>query len=238
MEDILHKQKVALVTGAYRGIGLETCRQLAKKGCRTILTARDARKGENACRILQQDGLDVTPCQLDITDKASVQRAAVWVEKKFGRLDILVNNAGISLDTGQRIEETELEIFRNTLETNLLGAILVCKTFLPLMKKGGYGRIVNVSSGKGSFRKLAAENVAYRVSKAALNAFTLALADELRETNILVNAATPGWVRTHLGGVKAPRTTEEGADTIVWLATLPDDGPRGGFFKDRKEFPW
>jgi NAD(P)-dependent dehydrogenase (short-subunit alcohol dehydrogenase family) len=202
------------------------------------LTARVVQKSEVICRKLQQDGLDVTFCLLDVTDKDSVIHAAEWVAKTFGRLDVLVNNAGISLDTGKRIEETEIETFRNTLQTNLLGAILVCKTFLPLMEKGGYGRIVNVSSGKGSFHKLAAENVAYRISKTALNAFTRALADEVRDKNILVNAATPGWVRTHLGGVKAPRSTREGADTIVWLATLPDDGPRGGFFKDRKEFPW
>lgn len=202
------------------------------------MTARVVQKSETICRNFQKDGLDVTFCQLDVTDKDSVNRAVEWTAKKFERLDVLVNNAGISLDTGKRIEETELETFKDTLETNLLGPILVCKAFLPIIEKGGYGRIVNVSSGKGSFHKLAAENVAYRISKTALNAFTRALADELRDKNILVNAATPGWVRTHLGGVKAPRSTREGADTIVWLATLPDDGPRGGFFKDRKEFPW
>jgi NAD(P)-dependent dehydrogenase (short-subunit alcohol dehydrogenase family) len=228
--------RVALVTGGNRGIGFEICRQLAEAGCAVVLTARDEAKAVKACARLA--AVRAHPQQLDVTDSESVRRAVADVEAKLGRLDILVNNAGIAIDAEASLADAGLDVFRSTLETNLFGPLRLCQACIPLMKRQGYGRIVNVSSGRGSFARLAAGGPCYRISKTALNALTKILADELKETNILVNAMTPGWVRTGLGGLKAPRSPREGADTAVWLALLPDDGPRGGFWKDREEFPW
>jgi NAD(P)-dependent dehydrogenase (short-subunit alcohol dehydrogenase family) len=231
-------KRVALVTGANRGIGLEICRQLGAAGCRVVLTARDAARGERAAAALREEGTEVHFLQLDVTEPASLRRAAAAVESDCGRLDALVNNAAVALDQEESLAGVDLAVTRRTLETNLIGALACCQAFLPLMRWQGYGRIVNVSSGRGSFAKLAAGGPSYRISKTALNALTVILADEVKEHNILVNAMTPGWVRTRLGGIKAPRSTAEGAETAVWLATLPDDGPRGKFFRDREEFPW
>lgn len=231
-------KKVVLVTGANRGIGFEICRQLGGLGYVVIVTARDAERGETAARTLRNEGIDARSHPLDVTSPEAVARTVQFVEKEIGRLDVLINNAAIAIDPQEALAEVDLDIMRRTLETNLLGALRCCQAFLPLMKRQGYGRIVNVSSGRGSFSRLAAGGPCYRISKTALNAVTVILADETKETNILVNAMTPGWVRTRLGGIKAPRSTAEGAETAVWLATLPDDGPRGKFFKDREEFPW
>lgn len=231
-------KRVALVTGGNRGIGLEICDQLGHAGYTVVLTARDAEKGARAAERLRRDGLDVHSRALDVTDAASIREAAAWVEGELGRLDALINNAAIALDPRGSLETADLDVMRRTLETNLLGALACCQAFLPMMRRQEYGRIVNVSSGRGSFSRLATGGPCYRISKTALNALTVILADEVKETNILVNAMTPGWVRTRLGGLKAPRSLSQGAETAVWLALLPDDGPRGGFFRDRKEFPW
>lgn len=231
-------QRVALVTGANRGIGLEICRQLGAAGCTVVLTARDAARGETAAAGLRQEGLDVRCHRLDVTAPEDARRVAAAVDAELGRLDALVNNAAVALDGDDRLESLDLEVMRRTLEANLLGALGCCQAFLPLMRRQRYGRIVNVSSGRGSFSKLASGGPCYRVSKTALNALTVILADEVREENILVNAMTPGWVRTRLGGPRAPRSTAEGAAAAVWLATLPDDGPRARFYRDREEFPW
>ena len=234
-------KRVALVTGANRGIGFEICRQLGGLGYVVIATARDAERGEAAAKTLRDEGIEALSHPLDVTCSEGVARTARFVEEEVGRLDALVNNAAIAIDPQDTLAEVDLDILRRTLETNLLGALRCCQAFLPLMKRQGYGRIVNVSSGRGSFTRLAAGasgGPCYRISKTALNAVTVILADETKETNILVNAVTPGWVRTRMGGVKAPLSTAEGAETAVWLATLPDDGPRGKFFKDRQEFPW
>jgi NAD(P)-dependent dehydrogenase (short-subunit alcohol dehydrogenase family) len=187
---------------------------------------------------LREEGLDAHFQALDVTDPAGARQAAGFVADELGRLDALVNNAAIAIDPEDSLVTVDLAVMRRTLETNLVGVLNCCQAFLPIMKQQGYGRIVNVSSGRGSFSKLAAGGPCYRISKTALNALTVILADELKETNILVNAMTPGWVRTRLGGLKAPRSTAEGAETAVWLAMLPDDGPRGKFFRDREEFPW
>jgi len=203
-----------------------------------VLTARDAERGGKAVRTLRREGLDVHFHELDVTDSASVRRAAAFVSGELGRLDALVNNAAVAADPRDSLPEVALDVMRLTLETNLIGVLNCCQEFLPIMKRQDYGRIVNVSSGRGSFSKLVAGGPCYRISKTALNALTVILADELKETNILVNVMTPGWVRTRLGGPNAPRTTAEGAETAVWLAMLPDDGPRGKFFRDREEFPW
>jgi NAD(P)-dependent dehydrogenase (short-subunit alcohol dehydrogenase family) len=231
-------KRVGLVTGANRGIGLEICRQLGTAGYTIVLTARDPEKGERAAGTLRKEGLEAHAQTLDVTDAASARQVAGFVSRELGRLDALVNNAAIAIDPKEILATVELDVMRRTLETNLLGVLACCQTFLPMMKQQGYGRIVNVSSGRGSFSKLGSGGPCYRISKTALNALTVILADEVKETNILVNAVTPGWVRTRLGGMKAPRSTSEGAETAVWLAMLPDDGPRGKFFKDREEFPW
>jgi NAD(P)-dependent dehydrogenase (short-subunit alcohol dehydrogenase family) len=229
---------VGLVTGANRGIGLEICRQLGAAGYTVVLTARDPEKGSRAVKALRKEGIEAHFQELDVTDSASARQAVDSVTRELGRVDALVNNAAIAIDPRESLETVDLDVMRRTLETNVLGALACCQAFLPVMKRQGYGRIVNVSSGRGSFSKLGAGGPSYRISKTALNALTVILADEVKDTNILVNAMTPGWVRTRLGGMKAPRSTAEGAETAVWLAMLPDDGPRGRFFKDREEFPW
>jgi NAD(P)-dependent dehydrogenase (short-subunit alcohol dehydrogenase family) len=231
-------KRVALVTGANRGVGFEICRQLGTAGYTVVLTARDPEKGAWAVTTLQREGVEARFYELDVTQPSSARRIAALVAGELGRLDALINNAAIAIDARESLATVDPEVMRQTLETNLLGVLHCCQAFLPLMKQQGYGRIVNVSSGRGSFSRLGTGGPSYRISKTAINALTVILADEVKEENILVNAMTPGWVRTRLGGLKAPRSTSEGAETAVWLAMLPDDGPRGKFFKDREEFPW
>jgi len=232
--------RVALVTGANRGIGLEIARQLSGKGYLMVMGARNLAQGEAAAKTLSSKHASVFPAELDVTREATVEKLASKVASGFGRLDILVNNAGILIDESDRPTETKLETVRRTLETNLLGSWRLCQAFVPFMKRNNYGRIVNVSSSAGSLTEMpnSLYAPAYSISKAALNALTIMLATELRASNILVNAVCPGWVRTDMGGRNAPRSVEEGADTAVWLATLPNTGPTGGFFRDRTKIPW
>ncbi len=208
-------KRVALVTGANRGIGYEICRQLGAAGYTVVLTARDAERGAKAAAALGKEGLEAHFQELDVIAPDGARQVAGFVAGELGRLDALVNNAGIAIDPRESLETVDLEVMRQTLETNLLGALRCCQTFLPLMRQQGYGRIVNVSSGRGSFSRLAAGGPCYRISKTALNALTVILADEVKEINILVNAMTPGWVRTRLGGIKAPRAASEGAEAAV-----------------------
>lgn len=231
-------KRVALVTGASRGVGFEICRQLGAAGYTVAVTARDQERSDRAAGRLREEGLDAHPRALDVNDPIAIRETAAWVDRELGRLDALINNAAVVLDPRGSLETVELDVMRRTMETNLLGALACCQAFLPIMKRQEYGRIVNVSSGRGSFSKLAAGGACYRISKTALNALTVILADELKERNILANAVTPGWVRTRMGGLKAPQTISEGAEAAVWLATLPDGGPRGKFFRGREEFPW
>ena len=176
---------------------------------------------------------------LDVTNASSIDALAAFLREKFEGVDILVNNAGVLLDPrGSRLLDSKIEIYRDTFETNVLGPLQLTQALLPLMKKRSYGRIVNVSSGQGQLSEMSSGTPAYRISKTALNALTRIVAAETRATNILVNSMCPGWVRTDMGGPNASRTVEEGADTAVWLATLPDGGPTGGFFRDRKPIPW
>lgn len=232
-------KRIVVVTGGNRGIGFEICRQLAKRGLHVVLTARSAAKGRAAAAVLRDEGLEVEPRQLDVTSARSIKALAAHLNKRHGRLDVLVNNAGVLLDPrGSRLLDSKVNTYRDTLETNLFGPLMLCQALVPLMRKNGYGRIVNLSSRLGQLSDMGTGTPAYRISKTALNALTRTLAAELRDTNILVNSMCPGWVKTDMGGPKAPRTPEEAADTAVWLATLPDGGPSGGFFRDRQPLPW
>ncbi len=232
---MIENRRVALVSGGNRGIGLEICRQLADRGIAVILGSRDEESGKVAAENLSGN---VVCHQFDVTDEESVSRLASFVEEEFGRLDILVNNAGISNDHGQRGANADLRRVREALEANLFGAWRLCEIAIPLMQRNRYGRIVNVSSGMGALEEMAGGSPGYRVSKTALNALTRILASELRGSGILVNSVCPGWVQTDMGGSSAPRSVEEGADTPVWAATLPNNGPTGGFFRDRRPIPW
>jgi NAD(P)-dependent dehydrogenase (short-subunit alcohol dehydrogenase family) len=232
-------ERVAVVTGGNRGIGLEICRQLARQGIRVVLGSRSARRGEQACRELNEAGLSVVPYGIDVTQAADVQSLARFIEDQFGRVDILVNNAGIMIDPpGSRLADYKPETYRTTLETNVLGPIAVAQALLPFMKRRRYGRIVNMSSGLGQLSEMGGGTPAYRLSKAALNAVTRMLAAEGRADNILANSMCPGWVKTRMGGPNAPRTVDQAADTALWLAMLPEGGPSGGFFRDRTSIPW
>ncbi len=228
---------VAVVTGANRGIGLEVVRQLARRGMRVVLGSRDLEKGEVAAQSLTRDGATVFPRQLDVTDQLSIDRLLRDVTADFGQLDVLVNNAGILYDTWERGISADLNVVHTALETNLFGAWRMCQTFLPLLRKSHAGRIVNVSSESGSLTNMGGGTPAYSVSKAALNALTRVLAAELSGTGILANAICPGWVATDMGGAGG-RPVSEGAAGIVWAATLPADGPTGGYFRDRNRLPW
>jgi len=233
-------RRVAVVTGGNRGIGLEICRQLGRLGgIHVVLTARNEATGKAAAARLREDGADVDFRGLDVTSEKDIRALADWLAATHGRCDILVNNAGIMADPrGSRVLDSKLATYRETLETNVLGPLLLVQALVPLMKKNRYGRIVNVSSGQGQLADMGVGTPAYRISKTALNALTRILAAELSGSGILVNSVCPGWVRTDMGGPGAPRTVEQGADTTVWLATLPDGGPTGGFFRDRKPIAW
>lgn len=230
--------RIALVTGANRGIGFEVCRQLGRLGYQVVLTSRDPDKGRAAASVLLDESLSVDFLQLDVSLDESVASAQQVVKARYGRLDVLVNNAGISLKQDRSVSTLPLEALRQTLETNTFGALRTCQAFLPLMKKHHYGRIVNVSSTMGQHARMADMSAAYRLSKDALNALTQMLADSIHAGDILINSCCPGWVRTEMGGKSAPRSLEQGADTIVWLASLPKGGPTGKFFRERREIDW
>jgi NAD(P)-dependent dehydrogenase (short-subunit alcohol dehydrogenase family) len=231
----MENERVALVSGGNRGIGLEVCRQLAGRGITVVMGSRDAEQGRAAATELP-DGVVVH--QLDVADPESVGRLAHSVQEEFGRLDILVNNAAISNDEGQRGVDADLDRVKEALEANLLGAWRLCEVAIPMMRRNGYGRIVNVSTGLASLEDMGGGSPGYRVSKTALNVLTRILASELRGSGILVNAVNPGWVQTDMGGSGATRTVEEGAEALVWAATLPNNGPNGGFFRDREPVAW
>jgi NAD(P)-dependent dehydrogenase (short-subunit alcohol dehydrogenase family) len=232
------QERVALVTGANRGIGFETCRQLAEKGIEVVLGARDSAKADEAARRLTAGELPVRPVTLDVASAASIQAAVASIDAEFGRLDILVNNAGVFIDKDGTAETIDLDRVRHTMETNTYGPIQLCQVATPIMKRQGYGRIVNLASELGSLTEMGGLYPAYRMSKTALIAYTRILAKELEGTGILVNSMCPGWVKTEMGGPNALREIEDSVDTALWLATLADDGPTGGFFKDREPLPW
>jgi NAD(P)-dependent dehydrogenase (short-subunit alcohol dehydrogenase family) len=230
------EQRVAIVTGANRGIGLEVVRQLAEREYRVVLGSRDIDKGEAAAKKLRA-GAGVLVRQLDVTDQSDIDRLRDEIAKTFGSLHVLVNNAAIHYDTDQNAFDADLQIVQEALDTNLYGAWRMCKTFIPLMRKSRHARIVNVSSEAGSLTEMGGGTPAYAVSKAALNALTRILAAELRRDRILVNAVSPGWVATDMGG-PGGRPVRAGAASIMWAVELPDSGPTGGFFRDGRPVPW
>lgn len=233
----MNRTRVALVSGANRGIGLEVCRQLASLGLRVILTARDQSKAETAARTIASRG-DIVPARLDVTDAGSIRSLATDLADRDEHVDVLVNNAAVLVDEDESILELPLDDLRQTFDTNVFAAIAVSQAFVPGMVARGYGRIVNVSSQAGQLASMSTYAPAYSMSKTALNAFTRQLAAATKGTGVLVNSACPGWVRTGMGGPSAPRSVEQGADTIVWLATLGRNGPTGGFFSDRRKIEW
>jgi NAD(P)-dependent dehydrogenase (short-subunit alcohol dehydrogenase family) len=230
---------VAVVTGANRGMGLETCKQLADRGLKVVLTSRSEAKGQAAVKLLADDGLSVDFHQLDVTDIASVKALADYLTGKYDRLDVLVNNAGAFLDEDMKsFLEVDADVVRRSFEVNTLGAYHCCQVLVPLMQKNGYGRIVNVSTGMAQLTEMNGNNPGYRIGKVGLNALTKLMSAELQSAGIKVNAVDPGHVATEMGGANAPRQIDEGVDTTMWLATLRDDGPTGGFFRDCKQIPW
>jgi NAD(P)-dependent dehydrogenase (short-subunit alcohol dehydrogenase family) len=232
----LRIDRVALISGGNRGIGREIARQLAGRSYRVVIGSRELAKGEEAAHEL---GQNVTAVQLDVTDEDSIIAAVASVERDLERLDVLVNNAGIvGGGWSTNAVDADLDEVRRTLETNLFGAWRLTEEAVPLMRRNGYGRIVNISSGMGQLSDMGGHSPAYRLSKTGLNVLTRMLTAELGEENILVNSVCPGWVRTDMGTQSARVSVQEGADTPVWLATLPDDGPRGGFFRNREPIPW
>jgi len=243
--------KIALVTGATRGIGLETVRQLAQAGVHTLLAGRDRARAVEAALTLQAQGLPVEAIALDVTDAAGIAAAAAEVERRHGRLDILVNNAGIVIDDAARgVSAQSIETWRTTFETNVFGLVAVTQAFLPLLHRSSLGRIVNVSSALGSVTLHADPSSflydfkipAYNVSKSAVNAWTVQLAYELKDSAIKVNTIHPGYVRTEMNHVDGEQRGEldipEGARTSVRLALIGDDGPNGGFFYLDESLPW
>jgi NAD(P)-dependent dehydrogenase (short-subunit alcohol dehydrogenase family) len=242
----MSEQKIALITGANKGLGFETARQLAKQNVKVLIGARDETRGREAVEKLKSENLDAEFVLIDVTNEKTLEAAAKSVEENYGRLDILVNNAGIAVEYGTEPGEINLKLIRQTFDTNFFGVIAVTKAFLPLIKKSESGRIVNVSSGLGSLAQNSdpdwdfahVKPLAYNSSKAALNMFTVILAHELKNTKIKVNSADPGYTATDLNNNSGPKTVAQGASIIFDLATLPEDGATGGYFDDQGVVPW
>ncbi|MBX9968059.1 SDR family oxidoreductase [Priestia aryabhattai] len=230
--------KVALVTGGNRGIGYELVRQLAMDGFKVILTSRNSESGHAAVQKLKESHLDVSFVAMDISSEASIRQAAATVNEQYERLDVLINNAGIYLDKNQKIVNLDPSVLEKTLETNFFGAYHVIRSFMPLMEQQAYGRIINVSSEYGAMSEMSSPGVgAYKLSKLILNGLTQLIAAE-SNNDININAVDPGWVSSDMGGPSAPRTPQQAARSILWLATIGPERPSGGFFKDGKQINW
>jgi NAD(P)-dependent dehydrogenase (short-subunit alcohol dehydrogenase family) len=231
-------EKIVLITGGNRGIGLEAARQLARRGWRVLIGARDAEAGERAAAGLRSAGARAESLPLDVSDSAGIRAAAEEFGRRAGHLDVLVNNAGIYPDKGVNILTVSRELLTRTFQTNTFGPVEVTQALVPLLRAAGAGRVVNVSSGYGQLDGLSPDVPSYCLSKLALNGVTLMLARALRDDGIAVNSMCPGWVRTDMGGPNASRSVEQGADTAVWLADEAPHELTGRFFRDRKEIPW
>lgn len=231
-------KKVALVTGGNRGIGYELVKQLALNGFHVILASRDPEMGRRAVQTLAESNLDVSFVGMDVDDPKSIRQASITVNERYGKVDVLINNAGVYVDGNETLMNQEPSILEKTMATNFFGAYHAIRSFLPLMEKQGYGRIVNVSSEYGAMREMSYPGVgAYKLSKLALNGLTRLVAAEIAG-DIKINAVDPGWVRTDMGGPSAPKTPKQAAESIVWLAMIGPDGPNGEFFKDGKRTDW
>jgi NAD(P)-dependent dehydrogenase (short-subunit alcohol dehydrogenase family) len=245
MANIQSNGKIALITGANKGIGLETARQLGQQGIMVLVGSRDKQRGERAADELKREGLCARLVELDVTSQSSIHAAAALVQREFGRLDILVNNAAIFIEK-EPVTRCELENLRATFETNFFGAFAVTKAFLPLLRKSDAGRIVNLASDLSSLTNTSDPNwqlyphifFAYSSSKVALNALTVALANDLRGTAIKVNSGDPGFTATDMNNFTGPKTPQKAAEVPVRLALLPADGPTGGYFDENGPVPW
>jgi NAD(P)-dependent dehydrogenase (short-subunit alcohol dehydrogenase family) len=232
------QHRVAIISGAERGLGRAIAKKLATNGVIVLPTARDIALSEDVVGELRNSGGQAFAYQLDVTDEESVDRFQIAVEANFGRADILINNAGICIDNIDVPSRADLQIVKQTFDTNLFGAWRLCRAFLPLMLRQNYGRIVNISSAMGQLEAMGCSSPAYRVSKTALNALTCMLAAEASGHDIQVNAVEPGWMRTDMGGTEAPRSAEEGAETPVRLALASEGGSSGCFYFDGRLIPW
>ncbi|MBT2730775.1 SDR family oxidoreductase [Bacillus sp. ISL-75] len=230
--------KVALVTGGNRGIGFELVKQLALNGFKVILASRDPEMGHEAAQRLKESNLDVSFVVMDVDNQESIHQAAIIVNERYGRLDVLINNAGVYLEENKKLVAMDPSVLERTMTTNFFGAYHVIRSFIPLMEKQGYGRIINVSSEYGALSEMSYQGVgAYKLSKFALNGLTRLVAAEING-DIKINAVDPGWVSSDIGGPTAPRSPKQAADSILWLATVGPEGPNGGFFRDGKRIDW
>ena len=245
----IHSGKIALITGANKGIGLETARLLGRQGVTVLVAARDAAKAKQAASTLGAEGITAVPLKLDVTSAADIQTAVSFIASKYGHLDILINNAGINAEggfSGNNSSTVTQSSLRNTFDTNFFAVIELTQAMLPLIRKSPAGRIVNLSSILGSLTLhsdpkspiAGSKALAYDASKTALNAFTVHLAAALADTKIKVNSAHPGWVKTDMGGEAAPMEVTDGAKTSVELALLGEDGPNGAYIHMGKPLPW
>lgn len=236
-------KRVALVTGANRGLGLEACRHLGRQGYQVILTARDPEAGAAAASALRDEEMDVGFRPLDVTDHYQVADLVADLAEDPGRIDVLIANAGIFPEGAAYPDVTaaldvDMDTVRLTLETNTLGHMALCQQVIPIMRGHGYGRIAILSSVSGRLSDMGGGMAGYRISHVANNALARIFAAETEGENIKVNTVCPFWVKTRMGGPDAIRDVEEGVQTVIWLATLPDDGPSGGFFRDNKPLEW
>jgi NAD(P)-dependent dehydrogenase (short-subunit alcohol dehydrogenase family) len=230
--------KVALVTGGNRGIGYALVKQLALKDFKVILASRHPEMGHEATQKLKDLNLEVSFVKMDVDNQESIHQAAITVNERYGRLDVLINNAGVYLDENKKLVTMDPSILERTMATNFFGVYHVIRSFMPLMEKQGYGRIINVSSEYGAMSDMSYPGVgAYKLSKFALNGLTQLVAGEING-DIKINAVDPGWVSSDMGGPSAPRTPEQAAESILWLATIGPEGPNGMFFRDGEQIDW
>jgi len=238
------EQRVAIVTGGNRGMGRETCRQLSQRGFRVVLTSRESASGEAVAATLRdEEGLEVEPFRLDLTRAEDIAALIAHARRQLGHVDVLVNNAGLYLEYGgaavrnrTSVFDAQLQVVRVIMETNLLGPFTLSQGLIAMMRDRGYGRVVNVTSAMGQLAEMGGGAPGYRLAGVGINAMTRIFAQELQGTNVLVNSVDPGWVRTR--SPEAHRSVEQGVETTVWLATLPDGGPSGQFFRDKQTIPW